>query len=428
MSEPVSPSTAIAVRDEGRDVARPLPPMNDAEVAAAYRTARAFAEGGLFKDARSAGAAFTKILAGRDFGLTPFESMSGLHVFDGKVEAGADLHATKIRQRDGYDFRVAWLKIVKAGDPPQVEAVWADEEDLADLRETYGCAIMFTVDGKSRGVSRFTHDDAVKAKLEKKDNHSKYPRNMFYARAMTNGTSWYVPEAMGGLRVYGLGEIPREPDLTDVDGDATSGAEVDLPMAVEAIVARASTLGYAPLANRSAVAMAVDGQSAEFVQNWCHGATRDLNRYAAGRAEPEPVDADVVEHDHIPTAAEVHMQPGLAHARRVGLEQADEQFAPPTPDEQAAADELGVGIVSQGFLDDGPPRRADPRSIDATIAEHDAAERTEALRARALRLLDEADALDADGDERAAEVRQEAEALMDQVDAAQPPEQGSLGL
>lgn len=386
MPEPEAPSTAVAVRDEPRDVARPLPPMNDAEVAAAYRTARAFAEGGLFKDARSAGAAFTKILAGRDFGLTPFESMSGLHVFDGKVEAGADLHATKIRQRDGYDFRVAWLKIVKPGDPPEVEAVWADEEDLADLRDTYGCAIMFTVDGRPRGVSRFTAADAKLAKLAGKDNHSKYPRNMFYARAMTNGTSWYVPEAMGGLRVYGLGEIPREPDITDVDGAAAPETEVDLPMAVEAIVARASTIGYAPLANRSAVAMAVDGQPDEFVASWCSGATRDLNRYAAGRAESEPVDADVV--------------PDLD-----------------TPDGRAA------DAMAESFAepDAHPP-------IDAVIAEGDAAERTEALRHRITALLDEADGLDAAGDERAAEVREEAERLMDQVDAAQPPEQGSLGL
>lgn len=399
MPEPEAPSTAVAVRDEGRDVARPLPPMNDAEVAAAYRTARAFAEGGLFKDARSAGAAFTKILAGRDFGLTPFESMSGLHVFDGKVEAGADLHATKVRQREGYDYRVAWLKIVEPGDPPKVEAVWSDEEDLADLRETYGCAIIFTVDGKSRGVSRFTHADAVKAKLDKKNNHAMYPRNMFFARAMTNGIGWLIPEVMGGLRVYGLGEIPREPDLTDVDGAASPETEVDLPMAVEAIVARASTLGYAPLANRVAVAMAVDGQPEQFVQAWCARATRDLNRYAAGKAEQEPVDADVVEH------------------------------VPPTADEQAMADKLGVGIVSQGFLDDGPPRRAEPQSpIDAVIAEGDAAERTEALRARILELLAEADGLDLSGDPRGAEVREEAEKLMDQVDAAQPPEQGSLGL
>jgi hypothetical protein len=383
MQEPETPSTAVAVRDE-RDVARPLPPMNDAEVAAAYRTARAFAEGGLFKDARSAGAAFTKILAGRDFGLTPFESMSGLHVFDGKVEAGADLHATKIRQRDGYDFRVAWLKIVEPGktanDQPKVEAVWADEEDLADLRETYGCAIMFTVDGKSRGVSRFTQADAVKAKLQGKDNHSKYPRNMFYARAMTNGVAWYVPEAMGGLRVYGLGELPRESDITDVDGATVAEAEIDLPMAVEAVVARARTVGYAPLANRAAVAMAVGGQPAEFVAQWVADRTRDLNRFAAGKAEPEPEDAEIVPD---PPAQE--------------------------PDQQPA-----------------PEPESEP--IDAVIAEGDAAERIEALRDRALNLLADADALDEAGDDNASAVREEAEQLMDQVDAAQGPEQGRLGL
>lgn len=385
MPEP-EPSTAVAVRDE--QDARPLPQMTDAEFSGLYRAARGFAESGLFKDARQAGQAFAKIMAGRDLGLTPFEAMSALHVVEGKVEAGADLHASRVRSRDGYDFRVAWLKVAKAGDPPEVEAVWADEEAIDDLRDTYGCAIEFTVDGKRRGVSRFTHADAVKAKLAGKDNYTKYGRNMYFNRAMTNGVAWFIPEVMGGLRVYGLNEIPREPDLTDVESAGTAQA-VELPMAVEAIVARATSLGYAPLANRSAVAMAVDGQPEEFVRSWVASATRDLNRYAAGKTEPEPepVDAEVV--------------PDLD-----------------TPEGRAA------DAIAESFAE------PDARPIDSAIARVDEAERIEALRKRANELLDEATVLDEAGDERAAEVRQEAEALMDQVDAAGPqePEQGSLGL
>src|ERR1044072_4755843 len=110
MPEP-EPSTAVAVRDE--QDARPLPQMTDAEFSGLYRAARGCAESGLFKDARQAGQAFAKIMAGRDLGLTPFEAMSALHVVEGKVEAGADLHASRVRSRDGYDFRVAWLKVAK---------------------------------------------------------------------------------------------------------------------------------------------------------------------------------------------------------------------------------------------------------------------------------------------------------------------------
>lgn len=302
---PDEPSHSVAVRDE--QDARPLPQMTDAEFSGLYRAARGFAESGLFKDAQQAGQAFAKIMAGRDLGLTPFEAMSALHVVEGKIEAGADFHATRVRSREGYDFRVAWLKVVpeiqvgRDKAPLKVEAVWADEEAIDDLREIYGCAIEFTAHGRRRGVSRFTRADAETAGLTRPtrngspSNHTKYPRNMLFARAMTNGVAWFVPEVMGGIRVYGLGEVPVEPDLTDIDVVEPDVA-VQLPMAVEAIIARAKALGYAPLSNRSAVAMAVDGQPEEFVRSWAAGATRDLNRVAAGKqpAELEPEEAEVV--------------------------------------------------------------------------------------------------------------------------------------
>lgn len=274
--------TALAVR-EVRSLEMPLPMMSDGELAVAFRTAKALAESGLFKDATKAGQAFAKILAGRDLGLTPFESMSALHVIEGKVEAGSDLHATRVRSREGYDFEVWWIK----QDGDKREAVRAADESPTDLRETVGCAIQFTVNGESRGVSRWTVEDSETAGLMRdKGNHKRYFRNMSFARAMTNGVAWYVPEVMGGVRVYGLGEIPRHEDITDVEGSAES-VDVVLPIAVEAIVARARELGHAGLSNRSAVVMAVEGQPEAFVEAWCRDATRTLNRMAVGKPEVE---------------------------------------------------------------------------------------------------------------------------------------------
>lgn len=375
-------STAVAVRNDAR-VMRPLPPMTDAEVAAAYRAAKGFAEGGLFKDAQKAGQAFTRILAGRDLGLTPFEAMAGIHVFDGKLEAGANLHATKVRQREGYDFRVAWLKIVAAppreGEPPTVEAVWASEEKMEDLREVYGCAIMFTVDGEQIGVSRFTHADAVTAKLEKKDNHSKYPRNMFYARAMTNGVAWYVPEVMNGIRVYGEGELPRGGvDVAAGSGEHDAGAAgLELPMAVEAVLARARSLGHAGIASRAAAEFALRGRGGQGVVDWVAARTRDLNRFAAGKPElapePEPKVPEAV-------VVEVPEPPELAH-----------------PDAQPQ-----------------PPLAQQPVDVPEEA-------RREALRRRANDLLDRATDLEDRGEQdKANDARAEAENLMEE--AGPPPE------
>jgi hypothetical protein len=320
MSQDTAPSTALERRAPD-DRPMPLAPVNDAELATMFRTARALAESGLFKDATQASQAFAKMLAGRDLGLTPFESMSGLHVIEGKIEASSDLHATKVREAPGMDFRVAWIKLdgppEAAGEPPKVSAVWMNEEDPADLRETYGCAVVFYDgvpeggtwrDGQQRAVSTFTHADAVRAGLDqpsrngKPSNHVRYPRNMFYARAMTNGVAWYVPEVMGGLRVYGHGEIPGDTgeDLTAGDPRTTSTAQAakSLPTEVEALIARARELGHAGLANRDAWAVRVGGDPAHLATA-IKSATVELNRMAAGKepvptTEPEPEDAIVV--------------------------------------------------------------------------------------------------------------------------------------
>ena len=261
------PVTDLARRDERM----PLPPMNDAEVASAMRTATALSQSGLFKDVKTAGQAFAKILAGRDLGLTPFEAMSALHVIEGKIEASADLHASRVAAHPAYDYTVKRL-------------------------DNDGCELEFVrYHDDTRFVSSFTMDDAKKAGLAGRGNWTKYPRNMLFARAMSNGVAWFCPDVMGGIRIYTPGEIPeQQQDFTDVD--AVEAPPVELPIAVDAIVARARTLGYAPLANRAAVAMVADGQPAEFIQRWVAEQTKTLNRVAAGKpaVEPEPPEAEVV--------------------------------------------------------------------------------------------------------------------------------------
>jgi hypothetical protein len=330
------------------------------------------------------------VMVGRD-GLRKIAQRNGLHVDGDVVHAKDDFSIC--RTPDG-NRTVAHAY----GNPSQrgdIVGAWAECREGGPLGRPMGYFYAALGEYKPKNASEYSP-------------WSKQTSVMILAAAERQAIRQGTP--LGGLVAFGEHEsaFGRVDDLTDVEGaSAVLDAELRLPPAVHEIASRAKVLGYAPLANRAALAMAVDGQPEEFVRSWVASATRDLNRYALGKATDlvecgaaEPPDVEVVEH------------------------------APPTDDEQAAADELGVGIVSQGFLDDGPSRRAEPRPIDAAIAEADEAERIEALRKRANELLDEATVLDEAGDERAAEVRQEAEALMDQVDAAGPqePEQGSLGL
>lgn len=475
MSDP-SPSTALDVRREAASVGVPLPPMDDGELASLWRTAKGLAESGLFKDAQQAGQAFAKILAGRDLGLTPFESMASLHVVEGKIEASSDLHATRVRERPGFGFRVAWLRVTGApaaeGAPPQVEAVWADEEALDDLRPTYGCAIVFyeqvpeggqPQDGKQSGVSRFTLDDAQTARLVKdRGAWQTFPRNMLYARAMTNGVAWFVPEVMGGVRVYGAGELSSGlggEDLTAApEGAAEAVVVVDhLPTAVEAVIARARELGHVGLQNRQAAAMAI-GPDGRHAATWIKSATVQLNRMAAGMKPEEPVDAEVVDTPNRDALVAMLPEDVRASKHVAGvLDALAEQGRPITPEtvdevagmiryceQQEAAQTPAEAQTpdptpeAAGAAEDAPaaPEAVDPveaaleAGADETVAmargEDSGAwsleDRIESCRA-SLRQADD------DGDrEQFAALTDELNALEAERDAQQNPDQSTLGL
>lgn len=133
---------------------------------------KAFAASGYFTDAKSEAQAIVKIMAGAEMGFSPFASMSGIHIIQGKPTVSAQLMAAKIKGSQKYDFRVA------KGHPTEKE-----------------CTITFfeKIDGKWEeiGVSTFTREDAQKAGTQ---NLNKFARNMLYARALSNGCKWYCPD------------------------------------------------------------------------------------------------------------------------------------------------------------------------------------------------------------------------------------------
>jgi len=132
--------------------------------------AKAFAESGMFTDCKSVAQAVVKIQAGKEFGIQPFASMSGIHIIQGKPTIGAGLMAARVKGFGKYDYKVL------------------QHDDTI-------CAIEFFDKSKgtkeSLGVSTFTIADAKKAGTK---NLDKFPKNMLFARAMSNGVKWYVPD------------------------------------------------------------------------------------------------------------------------------------------------------------------------------------------------------------------------------------------
>jgi len=150
-----------------------------------------FAQSGYFSDARGAAQAAVKILAGRELGLPPIASMTGINIIKGKVSLSAVVMASVLKRTPGYDYKVV------------------------ELSESI-CKIEFIHSGQSLGVSKFDMQDAKQAGLLDSGMYKKYPRNMLFARAMSNGIRWYCPEVLGGP-AYTPGEIEAGADSEGED-------------------------------------------------------------------------------------------------------------------------------------------------------------------------------------------------------------------
>jgi len=154
--------------------------------------AEILAKSGFFEDSREAAQAVVKVLAGRELGFGPIASMTGIFIVKGRVTLGANLMAAAVKRSGRYDFRVAGL----------------DEQR---------CTIDFvsTSTGEILGRSEFTLADAQRARLAGGDNWKMHPRNMLFARAMSNGVKWYCPDVFGGP-LYTPDELGAQ---VDADGD-----------------------------------------------------------------------------------------------------------------------------------------------------------------------------------------------------------------
>jgi hypothetical protein len=164
-----------------------------------------FYQSGLFTDIRGAAQATTKIIAGQELGIPPFAAMNGFHIIKGKAAMGANLIGATIKRSGKYDYIVREMT-------------------------TERCEIEFfqAIDGKreSIGKSEFTIADAKKAGTQ---NLDKYPRNMLFARAISNGARWYTPDVFLGP-IYTPEELGAQ---VDEAGDVIPGASFAPPQMPE---------------------------------------------------------------------------------------------------------------------------------------------------------------------------------------------------
>lgn len=182
------------------------------------RIGKMMAVSGYFQDAREAAQAAVKVQAGMEMGFGPFTSMTGIHIIQGRPSVGANLMASAVKTNPRYDYRV---------------------REMTDQ----ACRIEFfeIIGGKreSIGVSEFTLADGKKAGTK---NLDKFPRNMLFARAMSNGIRWFCPDAFNGNTVYTPEELGAD---VDEDGNIID-VEVIQPKAEPEPVVTAEKTEIAP--------------------------------------------------------------------------------------------------------------------------------------------------------------------------------------
>lgn len=153
-----------------------------------------------FTDSKTEAQCIVKILAGQECGISPFAAVNGIHIIHGKPAMGSGLIASRVKASSKYDFKVRELS-------------------------NKVCRIEFFEGQDSLGFSEFTAEDAQKAGTQ---NMGKFPRNMLYARAISNGVRWYCPDVFNSP-VYTpeeLGEDSIEAEViqSEVDGPADSSS------------------------------------------------------------------------------------------------------------------------------------------------------------------------------------------------------------
>lgn len=143
--------------------------------------AKLFSESGMFSETKQMAQAFVKIQAGKEMGINAFAAMTGINIIMGKPTLGAGLIASCVKGSGKYDYKVKEMSEIK-------------------------CSIDFFEGKVLLGNSTFSIEDAKKQGTK---NLDKFPKNMLFARAISNGQKWFCPDVFQ-MPVYVPEEMNQE--------------------------------------------------------------------------------------------------------------------------------------------------------------------------------------------------------------------------
>jgi len=157
-----------------------------------------FADSGMFPDIKSAAQGCVKIVAGKELGLTPIQSLNAFYFYNGKLGMFAQTISALIKRSKDYNYKI--------------------EEHTKEK-----CTIAFFKNDEELGKSDFTTEKAAKAGLINKDNWKNYIMNMLFTKALSNGAKWYCPEVICGFStvedLQDVEPMPVKPDVVTIKNE-----------------------------------------------------------------------------------------------------------------------------------------------------------------------------------------------------------------
>ena len=134
---------------------------------------------GLFPNAKNVYGAFALVQYGRELGIGPMMSLKNINLISGQLACNAQLMLS-LAMAKGVSYEVV-------------------------QESNQGCKIVFKRPNCPNYTAEFTEADAKEAGLLGKDNWRKYPRDMYFWRAVAKGIRRIAPDATLGL--YTVDEI-----------------------------------------------------------------------------------------------------------------------------------------------------------------------------------------------------------------------------
>lgn len=182
--------------------------FNKAELGNDMELAKVFADSKMFPDIQTAAQGCIKILAGKELGLSPLQSLNSFYFVAGKLGIVAQAMGALVKKSGKYDYKI-------------------------DSHTEQECVVSFykvNGDKEKLGESKFDIKMAAKAGLANKSGWKNYPMNLLFARALMNGVRWYCPDAVAAF-TYSVEELqdldqPVKKDVITLNnGEVKNGEE-----------------------------------------------------------------------------------------------------------------------------------------------------------------------------------------------------------